>query len=139
MTDPAPPISLSHHLGAYAVGFEWLVSAIEIFAILILVLGLVRFAASFVNGEALRSGARERTHAINAGRMELARHILAALEVFIVSDIIRTVLDLTFENLLLLGVLVAIRTVVSLVLDWELHVLQKEEDARGDSQGSEGP
>lgn len=128
----AAPFSLSDHLGAYAVGFELLVSAIEIFAILVLLLGLVRFAANFVNGEALRRGAHDRTHAINAGRMELARHTLAALEVFIVSDIIRTVLDLTLENLLLLGVLVAIRTVISLVLDWELHVLQKEEDTKDD-------
>ncbi len=136
MMDTAAPISLSDHLGHYATGFEWLVSVIEIFAILILVIGLVRFAVNFVNGEALRHGAMERTHAINAGRIELARHILAALEVFIVSDIIRTVLDLTLENLLLLAVLVAIRTVISLVLDWEMHVLQKEQ--REDCERSDG-
>jgi uncharacterized membrane protein len=136
MMDTGAPISLSDHLGRYATGFEWLVSVIEIFAILILVIGLVRFAVNFVNGEALRRGAMERTHAINAGRIELARHILAALEVFIVSDIIRTVLDLTLENLLLLAVLVAIRTVISLVLDWEMHVLQKEQ--REDRERSDG-
>lgn len=126
--DALVPFSLSDHLGRYAVGFEWMVSVIEIFAILILVLGLLRFAVSFVSGEALRRNAIERTHAINTGRVELARHILAALEVFIVSDIIRTVLDLTLENLLLLGILVAIRTVISLILDWEMRMIQKEEN-----------
>lgn len=125
--DAAGFFTLSDHLGRYAIGFEWLVSIIELFAILILVLGLARFSASFINGEVLRRTAIQRTHAINAGRIELARHILAALEVFIVSDIIRTVLDLTFANLMLLGGLVVIRTVISLVLDWEMRVLEQEQ------------
>jgi uncharacterized membrane protein len=135
VSDALVTFSLSDHLGRYAVGFEWLVSIIELFAILILVLGLLRFAASFANGEVMQRGAMDRTHAINTGRIELARHILAALEVFIVSDIIRTVLDLTMENLILLGVLVAIRTVISLVLDWEMRVLQQEESTERERSG----
>jgi uncharacterized membrane protein len=125
--DAAGFFTLSDHLGRFAIGFEWLVTIVELFAILILVLGLARFSVSFISGEVLRRSALERTHAINTGRIELARHILAALEVFIVSDIIRTVLDLTFENLLLLGGLVVIRTVISVVLDWEMRVLEKEQ------------
>jgi uncharacterized membrane protein len=108
--------------------FEWLVSIVEIFAILILVLGLVRFAWTFLGGEALDKDALYRHHAINLGRIELARHIQAALEVFIVSDIIRTVLQLTLENLLILGLLVLIRTVISFVLEREMRHLERAED-----------
>jgi uncharacterized membrane protein len=123
--EETPILSLDHHLGEAAAIFEWLVSIIEIFAILILVLGLARFARTFLAGEGFRSDAHHRHHAINTGRIELARHIQAALEVFIVSDIIRTVLQLTLENLLILGLLVLIRTVISFVLEREMRHLER--------------
>jgi uncharacterized membrane protein len=91
------------------------------------VLGLVRFAWTFLRGEGWRLEATHRHHAINRGRIELARHIQAALEVFIVSDIIRTVLQLTLENLLILGLLVLIRTVISFVLEREMRQLERAE------------
>jgi uncharacterized membrane protein len=124
------PFSLVDHLGPAAVGFEWLVSLIELFAIVILVIGLVRFAANFVGGEAFRKDAAERSHAMNLGRVELGRHILAALEVFIVADLIRTVLELTLDNLLFLAALVVIRSVISFFLERELRNIEREEAER---------
>lgn len=121
--------ALSDHIGVVAVWFEWVVVAIEIFAMGILLIGLGRFAWDFATGETLRSGAHERTHQLNRGRMELGRHILAALEVFIVSDIMRTVLHFTLENILLLGGLVLIRSTISFFLERELRDLKQEEDA----------
>jgi uncharacterized membrane protein len=121
------PFSLVDHLGPVAVGFEWLVSLIELLAIAILVIGLVRFAAAFAGGEAFRKDASERNHAMNRGRVELGRHILAALEVFIVADLIRTVLELTLDNLLFLAALVLIRSVISFFLERELSNIEREE------------
>ncbi|CAN5617563.1 hypothetical protein BH23PSE1_BH23PSE1_10100 [soil metagenome] len=120
------PSSLSDHLGPVAIGFEWLVLLIELFAILILLIGLARFLRDFLSGEVLRGAAHARSHRLNLGRIELARHILAALEVFIVSDIIRTVLHLTLENVLLLGALVTVRSVISFFLERELRHLERE-------------
>ncbi|MFN3526981.1 MAG: DUF1622 domain-containing protein [Paracoccus sp. (in: a-proteobacteria)] len=58
--------------------------------------------------------------------MALGRHILAGLEVLIVADLIRTVLHLTFENILLLGGLVLIRSFISFFLEHEMRALEKD-------------
>ncbi|MFN3273994.1 MAG: DUF1622 domain-containing protein [Paracoccus sp. (in: a-proteobacteria)] len=118
--------SLSDHLGPLALGFEWLVVGIELFAILILMLGLVRFARDFVTGEILQSDAHERSHRLNVGRLTLGRHILSGLEVLIVADLIRTMLHLSLPNIILLGGLVAIRALISFFLERELSHLEQE-------------
>lgn len=116
--------SLSDRLGRVAVLLEWLVVGIEIFALAVLLLGTLRFAARFVSGEALRRDAHQRTHELNQGRLVLGRHILAGLEVLIVADLIRTVLHFSFANILLLGGLVLIRSFISFFLERELQALE---------------
>jgi uncharacterized membrane protein len=118
--------SLSDHLGPLTLAFEWLVVVIELFAIAILLLGLLRFAKDFVSGEILRRDAHERGHRLNVGRLTLGRHILSGLEVLIVADLIRTMLHLTMENILLLGGLVAIRSLISFFLEREMSHLDQE-------------
>lgn len=44
----------------------------------------------------------------------------------IVADLIRTVLHLTFENILLLGGLVLIRSFISFFLEHEMRALEKD-------------
>lgn len=119
--------SLSDHLGPLTPAFQWLVVLIELFAIAVLLLGLARFAAAFLSGEMLRSNAHERDHDLNLGRLTLGRHILSGLEVLIVADLIRTMLDLTADNILLLGGLVAIRSLISFFLERELSHLDRDE------------
>ncbi|MBM3604405.1 MAG: DUF1622 domain-containing protein [Alphaproteobacteria bacterium] len=116
--------SLADHIGGLAVGLEWLVVLIEILAIAILLLGMIRFSTRFVTGEAMEAKAHERSHHLNCGRLELGRHILAGLEVLIVADLIRTVLHMSFGNLLLLGGLVLIRSFISFFLEHELRSLE---------------
>lgn len=103
---------------------EWAASAIDLFAIALLLVGVARFAAGWVASEA-RKGV-ERTQKMNRERIGLARYILAALEVFIVSDIIHAALSLKFSDLVFLGLLVIIRSVISYFLDRELEQLKKE-------------
>lgn len=119
--------SLSDHLGPLTPAFQWLVVVIEMFAIAILLLGLARFAAAFLSGEILRRDAHQRGHELNLGRLTLGRHILSGLEVLIVADLIRTMLDLTLDNILLLGGLVAIRSLISFFLERELSHLERDE------------
>lgn len=96
------------------------------FAIAIFILGILRFSSWFFSGEALRRDAHERTHQLNRGRLALGRHILAGLDVLIVADLIRTVLHLSVDNIVLLGGLVLIRSLISLVLEHEMRALEKE-------------
>lgn len=119
-------LSMADHLGSVAVALEWVVVLIELFAIAILLLGVVRFTGWFVSGEVMRRDAHERDHQLNRGRLALGRHILASLEVLIVADLIRTVLHLTLANIVLLGGLVLIRSFISFSLEYEMRALEKE-------------
>ena len=62
----------------------------------------------------------------------LGRYILAGLELLIVSDIIHTSLSLALADLLYLGVLVLIRSLISYFLDRELGALRQELEGGGD-------
>ena len=53
--------------------------------------------------------------------MELGRYILSALELLIVSDIIHTALSLALADLLFLGILVLIRSMISFFLNREIR------------------
>ena len=121
--------SLSDHLGSLTPAFEWMVVVIELFAILILIAGLVQAVRAFASGEARACEGHERGHRLNLGRLTLGRHILSGLEVLIVADLIRTMLHLNAENILLLGGLVAIRSLISFFLERELTHLEKDESS----------
>ena len=121
--------SLSDHLGSLTPAFEWMVVVIELFAILILIAGLVQAVRAFASGEAGAREGHERGHRLNLGRLTLGRHILSGLEVLIVADLIRTMLHLNAENILLLGGLVAIRSLISFFLERELTHLEKDESS----------
>lgn len=117
--------SLSDHLGGMVVVLDWVVVAIEMFSIAILILGVLRFASWFLSGEVLQRDAHERDHQLNRGRLALGRHIMAGLEVLIVADLIRTMLDLTLANIVLLGGLVLIRAFISVTLEHEMRALER--------------
>ncbi|MEM7491519.1 MAG: DUF1622 domain-containing protein [Pseudomonadota bacterium] len=106
-------------------GLEYLAAGIDLFACLILVVGGLRFVWGFTRAELSRD--REvRVRGVNTERVELGRYILAGLELLIVSDIIHTALSLAMADLVFLGLLVVIRSIVSYFLDRELAEVKKE-------------
>ena len=110
--------SLLHaHFPALVEGLTWVEAGIDLFAITVMLIGVLRFVADFVRAE--MAGTR-RIGAIDEGRIELGRYILAGLELFIVSDIIETALSLQLLDLVFLGLLVAIRSAISYFLEREV-------------------
>ena len=110
--------SLLHaHLPALVEALTWVEAGIDLFAITVMLIGVLRFVADFVRAE--MAGTR-RIGAIDEGRIELGRYILAGLELFIVSDIIETALSLQLLDLVFLGLLVAIRSAISYFLEREV-------------------
>ena len=67
-----------------------------------------------------------RVRRIDRERMELGRYILSALELLIVSDIIHTALSLALADLLFLGLLVLIRSMISFFLNREIREIRGE-------------
>ncbi|SDE00592.1 DUF1622 domain-containing protein [Limimaricola pyoseonensis] len=116
---------LHHHLDWLVAGLEWVAAIIDLFAIALLLLGAARFIAGVAKAE-IRGDDGERVRATNAERIELGRYILAGLELFIVSDIIHTALSLALADLVFLGLLVIIRSLISFFLDRELEQVKQE-------------
>ena len=94
-----PVPSIADEFGLLAAALETVASVIEIFAIIVLLNGLVRFVIAYAGAEMRFRDAAASADRMNGGRIDLSRYILAGLEVFIVSDIIRTVLTPTLESL----------------------------------------
>ena len=105
--------------------FEYAASAIDIFGCVILLVGGIRFISGFVRAEISRDQVR-RVRGVNRERVELGRYILGGLELLIVSDIIHTALSLAMADLVFLGLLVVIRSLISYFLDRELAEVRKE-------------
>ncbi|GGL73077.1 DUF1622 domain-containing protein [Wenxinia marina] len=116
---------LHGHFAWLVTGFEWLAAIIDIAAILLLLVGAIRFIAGVTMAEISRKDAA-RVRKTNAERIELGRYILAGLELFIVSDVIHTALSLAMADLIFLLVLVIIRSITSFFLERELSTLRQE-------------
>ena len=106
-------------------GFEWLATGIDVFGCLILLIGAVRFVLGFVAAEFASTDSR-RVRRTNRHRVELGRYILGGLELLIVSDIIHTALSLAMADLVFLGLLVIIRSLISYFLSRELDEVRRE-------------
>jgi uncharacterized membrane protein len=80
-------------------------------------LGLVRVIALEI-----RSLRREETMAQReALRHHLVYYLLLGLEFLVAADIVHTILTPTLDELAVLGAIVAIRTVISFSINWELR------------------
>ncbi|WP_299359470.1 DUF1622 domain-containing protein [uncultured Paracoccus sp.] len=104
---------------------EWTATAIDLFAIAVLLVGAFRFILGVLRAEFNRRP-DERVKGINSERVELGRYILAGLEILIVSDIIHTAVSLAMADLVYLGLLVLIRSVISFFLERELEAVRRE-------------
>jgi uncharacterized membrane protein len=103
----------------YESTMESAVRSLEVVGVAVLLAGLVW--AGVTAGLALRGGKTSRT-AYSTFREVFGGSILLALEILVAADLIRTVtIDTTLENVLVLGLIVLIRTVLSFSLDIEIE------------------
>jgi uncharacterized membrane protein len=118
------PVSLQLHLPILADALEWVAALIEAFAILILILGTLRFLYHFAAAEWRLRSSVDHMSEMAAARVVLAHYLLAGLELFIVADLIMLVLTLALVNLLFLTLLVIVRTGISYFLEHEINALE---------------
>lgn len=123
--------SLHTQLAWLVEALEWAATAINLFAVAVLLIGAIRFAAGFLRAEISRES-EARVRRANAERIELGRYILAGLEILIVADIIHTAISLAMADLVYLGLLVLIRSAVSFFLERELEGVRKTLERAGD-------
>ena len=98
--------------------FEMAVIAFEAIAVIVLLVGAVLSMGSFLM-RLFRT--KERHEAYRDFRQAFGRTLLLALDLLLAADIILTVtLDLTFESLGMLAMLVLIRTFLHFILELEV-------------------
>jgi len=130
--------SVDHCPGWIVSALEWVQTVSDLVGIAAISLGLLVSAVrwvvvevgSLIRASSNRMAPHDRWMAMRGVRMFLGNYILLGLEFMIVSDIIHSFLQPQLESLLVLGVLVLIRTLISFFLGKELeHVRIEEESA----------
>lgn len=104
---------------------EYLATGLEVFAILVMLVGVVRYAIGFFAAETSATH-DTRVERLHVARVDLGRYVLAGLELFIVADLIHIALSLKLSDLLFLSLLVVIRTIISYFLDREVRELKRD-------------
>lgn len=117
--------ALHSAFGGLVQVLDWISAVIVAVAIALMLIGVARFIYGFVLAEVDRDSIA-RVQGLNRERVELGRYILAGLELLIVSDIIHTAITLALGDLLFLGLLVLIRSLISFSLDREIKEINEE-------------
>jgi uncharacterized membrane protein len=95
---------------------EWIITSIELLAIIVIVTAIAAATILFLYR---RFSRQKREGQYYEYRRSLSHAILLGLEILIAADVIRTVtLDRTFESIIVLGLLVVVR----IILSWSLMV-----------------
>ena len=104
---------------------ETLSQGIELVSALILVVGSLVFVWTVTRG--VLTPAVSVATALKRGRLKLGTYILAALEFLIVADILFTIVHRTLDDVIVLAIVAAVRTVVSYFLGKEIEALSQED------------
>lgn len=98
--------------------FEYIAALISIISILILIRGLYVAGVEYLKAEFDKSSSK--IERVSHVRSTLGIYVLLSLEVVIAADIIESIIHPTIEDILKLGLLVVIRTVISVFLKKEI-------------------
>lgn len=93
---------------------------INLFAVLVLVAGVVLCAKNLLVAVAGSAPRADKLAGLQHIKIELGGFVLLGLEILIVADIIETIVNPSFEDILRLAAIVAIRTVISYFLGREV-------------------
>ena len=107
-------IEVIHHV------IEWCALGIEVFAVSVIVAGVVLVAIT--RGTVRYLFQLEKAGAYESYKVALGRPLLMGLTLLLAADVIRTVaLELTLRNVAVLGLMVIVRTMLSWTLDLEME------------------
>ena len=105
---------------------EWLAVAIDLTGALIMVWAFVVAVVGLVRGSISASDAHSRIRNMQVARCRLGVKLVFALELMIVSDLLNTIISRSVDDLILVGGLVVIRTVIAYFLGKEIQEVGAE-------------
>ena len=112
--------------------FEWVELAVDTIAGIVMVWGFAMAVFGFIQAS-LRRVAVERIRGLQVVRCDLGVKLVFALELLIISDLLHTIVSRSMDDLLMVGILVVIRTVIAVFLNKEIEevsagMLEKSDD-----------
>lgn len=113
---------------------------LNLFSIIVLVWGVVKAAIDFFRSEIRFSDRIKAAKMNNFIKNYLGTYVLLSLEILIAADIIESIINPTFNDILKLGIVVIIRTVISYFLHKEIEESsdQSEDSLLDDRKSTEG-
>lgn len=106
---------------------DLLATIISVTSLLIVTYGALTGVLSFLRNEMMRFTGGYSITNIRRLRATFGTYLLLGLEFLIASDILKTVLEPTLNELALLGGIVVLRTILSIFLNKEIKDLETEE------------
>ncbi|MBN1617673.1 MAG: DUF1622 domain-containing protein [Spirochaetales bacterium] len=99
---------------------------ISIVSVGVVIYGTVIAIMKFARNEIGRFGGLYTIHQIRVLRADLGTYLLLGLEFLIASDILKTIVEPGMKELVILGGIVFLRTVLSFFLDREIRLIEQE-------------
>ena len=108
---------------------EFLPEIIDLFGVLILVIGFVRGLIAFLKMELSRyKGKKRHFRVMQILRCDVGLYILLALDFMITSDIINSMVNADMDDLIGLASIVVLRTIIGYFLGKEVEEIHKEQE-----------
>lgn len=107
--------------------FEILVIILDLLCVVILLWGILVAAKDFFLSERKRPSREDAVTEITSIRSFLGSYILLSLEILIAADIVDSIVNPSLQDLVILGSIVIIRTVLSYFLHKEIEDTQREQ------------
>ena len=107
-----------------------LATIISVISLLIVTYGVLVGFVAFLRNEIKRFNGTYTINNIRQLRADFGSYLLLGLEFLIASDILKTVVDPTLDELAILGGVVVVRTVLSVFLNKEIKELAEDNSAK---------
>ena len=112
---------------------HYLTLGIGLIGILVIVWGVVLGLKDFLLMEFHRSKGSDECQAIGLLRRNLGSYLLLGLEFLIAADIVNTIVKPSIDEIIVLGAIVAIRTVLTYSLNKEVSESKEVENSKSDT------
>lgn len=105
--------------------FEIISHLISILGMVVIIWGVVLALAAFAGNEARRLRGGEFQSQLDVLRSNLGGYLLLGLEFLVAGDIIATIIEPSYEQVIILGAIVLIRTTISYFVGKERELILK--------------
>lgn len=119
-----------HHETMLLTFLNILATIIGVISLLIVTYGVFVGFIAFLRNEFKRINGTYTINNVRQLRADFGSYLLLGLEFLIASDILKTVVDPTLDELAILGGVVIVRTVLSVFLNKEIKELAEEENTK---------